>query len=319
MALYTEFTTNYLVPHLGQIRLLELRAHHLDRMYANITVGLRGRSLSPSTIRRIHGVLRSALNTAVKRRLIPYNPAEHIELAPENPKRPKPWTPEQSQAFLQHVAEDRLANLYHLMLVTGMRRGETVGLRWEDVDLDGECLFVIQQITDVNGRSMVSTPKTKRGQRLVPIDAETVAMLRRQRETQNLERAAWGPAWNEAGLIFTREDGRPLRPEYVTRHFQALALKAGLPVIRLHDLRHTNASLALSAGVDLKVVSERLGHFQLAITADLYTHVNRGLGKAAAEQIARALRPASPAVPTASLPQSPKNASQEGGETGENT
>jgi integrase len=135
MALYTEFTTNYLVPHLGQIRLLEVRAHHLDRMYANITVGLRGRPLSPSTIRRIHGVLRSALNTAVKRRLIPYNPAEHIELAPENPKRPKPWTPEQSQAFLQHIAQDRLANLYHLMLVTGMRRGETVGLRWEDVVL----------------------------------------------------------------------------------------------------------------------------------------------------------------------------------------
>ena len=288
-------------------------------MYASITVGRRGRPLSPSTIRRIHGVLRSALNTAVKRRLIPYNPAEHIELAPENPKRPKPWTPEQSQAFLQHVAEDRLANLYHLMLVTGMRRGETVGLRWEDVDLDGECLFVIQQITDVNGRSMVSTPKTKRGQRLVPIDAETVAMLRRQRETQNLERAAWGPAWNEAGLIFTREDGRPLRPEYVTRDFQALALKAGLPVIRLHELRHTNASLALSAGVDLKVVSERLGNSQLAITADLYTHVNRGLGKAAAEQIARALRPASPVVPTASLPQSPENASLEGGETGANT
>jgi len=175
------------------------------------------------------------------------------------------------------------------MLVTGMRRGETVGLRWEDVDLEGECLFVIQQITDVNGRSMVSTPKTKRG----------------QRETQNLERVAWGPAWNEAGLIFTREDGRPLRPEYATRHFQALAEQAGLPVIRLHDLRHTNASLALSAGVDMKLVSERLGHSQMSITADLYTHVSRGLGKAAAEQIARALKPTGGAVPAASLQQSP--------------
>jgi integrase len=111
----------------------------------------------------------------------------------------------------------------------------------------------------------------------------------------------------------------PLRPEYVTRHFQALAEKARLPVIRLHDLRHTNASLALSAGVDLKVVSERLGHSQLAITADLYTHVNRGLGKAAAEQIARALRPNSPAVPSAFLAQGPENASQEGGDTGADT
>jgi len=136
------------------------------------------------------------------------------------------------------------------------------------------------------------------------------------RETQYLERTAWGPAWNEAGLVFTREDGRPLRPEYVTRHFQALAEDAGLPIIRLHDLRHTNASLALDAGVDLKVVSERLGHSQIAITADLYTHVNSGPGRAAAEQIARALRPASPAVPSASLAQSPENASQEGGDTG---
>jgi integrase len=287
MALYTEFTTNYLVPHLGQIRLLELRAHHLDRMYASITVGMRGRPLSPSTIRRIHGVLRSALNTAVKRRLIPYNPAEHIELAPENPKKPKPWNPEQCRIFLERIATDRLANLYHLILITGMRRGESVGLRWQDLDLDRASLSVNQQITDVNGRSMFSTPKTKRGDRVVYLDAETVVMLRRQEETQNLERTAWGPAWNEAGLVFTREDGSALRPEYATRHFQALAQDAGLPVIRLHDLRHTNASLALDAGVDLKVVSERLGHSQIAITADLYTHVNSGPGRAAADQIAR--------------------------------
>jgi integrase len=318
-ALYTEFTSNYLVPHLGKIRLLELRAHHLDRMYASITVGMRGRPLSPSTIRRIHGVLRSALNTAVKRRLIPYNPAEHIELAPENPKKPKPWTPEQCHTFLKHISADRLASLYHLILITGMRRGESVGLRWQDLDLDRASLSVNQQITDVNGRSMVSTPKTKRGERVVYIDAETVAMLRRQRETQYLERTAWGPAWNEAGLVFTREDGSPLRPEYATRHFQALAEDAGLPVIRLHDLRHTNASLALDAGVDLKVVSERLGHSQIAITADLYTHVNSGPGRAAAEQIARALRPTGPAVPSAFLAHSPEIVSQEGGESSAQT
>ncbi len=319
MALYTEFTTNYLVPHLGQIRLLELRAHHLDRMYEHITVGMRGRPLSPSTIRRIHGVLRSALNTAVKRRLIPYNPAEHIELAPENPKKPKPWNPEQCRTFLEHIATDRLANLYHLILITGMRRGESVGLRWEDLDLDRATLSVNQQITDVNGRSMVSTPKTKRGDRVVYLDAETVVMLRRQQETQNLEHTAWGPAWNEAGLVFTREDGSALRPEYATRHFQALAQDAGLPVIRLHDLRHTNASLALDAGVDLKVVSERLGHSQIAITADLYTHVNSGPGRAAADQIARALRRRIPAFPAASLQQMPKTNPQEGGDTDSHT
>jgi Phage integrase, N-terminal SAM-like domain len=136
-ALYGDFIRNYLLPNLGEIRLLELRAQHLDRMYSNIALGRRGRPpLSPSTIRRVHAVLRSALNTAVRRRLIPYSPAEHIELAPENPKRPKPWTLDECQTFLRDIAEDRLANLYDLILFTGMRRGEAIGLRWEDVDLD---------------------------------------------------------------------------------------------------------------------------------------------------------------------------------------
>lgn len=314
VALYRDFTTNYLVPNLGEVRLLELRAHHLDRMYSNIALGRRGKPLSPSTIRRVHAVLRSALNTAVKRRLLPYSPAEHIELAPENPKRPKPWSAAECQTFLRDITNDRLANLYHLILFTGMRRGEAIGLRWEDVDLEGQCLFVVQQITEVNGHSVVGTPKTKRGTRIIPIDDNTIASLRRHREAQEVERVAWGPAWNDAGLVFTREDGRPLRPEYATRHFQALAKTAGLPAIRLHDLRHTNASLALQAGVDMKVVSDRLGHSQMSITADLYTHVNRGLGRAAAEQIALVLSPPSETLPSAFLAQSPENDHQKGDE-----
>ena len=208
--------------------------------------------------------------------------------------------------------------LYHLLLVTGLRRGEAIGLRWEDVDLDSRGLFVVQQITEVNGRPVVGTPKTKRGVRLVPVDSETVALLCRHREGQQLERSAWGPEWDDEGLVFTREDGSPLRPGYVTRHFEKLAQDAGLPPLRLHDLRHANASLALQAGVDLKVVSERLGHSQLAVTADLYTHVHRGLGQDAADRIAAALSPASDpaseagsetgpdAFPAASLPQTPR-------------
>jgi integrase len=314
MSLYRDFTINYLVPHLGQIRLLELRAHHLDRMYANITLGMRGQPLSPSTIRRIHAVLRSALNSAVKRRLIPYSPADHIELAPENPKRPKPWTAEQCQTFLGDIAEDRLANLYHLILFTGMRRGEAIGLRWEDVDLAGACLSVKQQITEVHGRGVVGTPKTKRGTRVIPIDDDTVAILRRHQEMQDVERAAWGTAWNDAGLVFTREDGRALRPEYATRHFQALAQQSGLPAIRLHDLRHTNASLALEAGVEMKVVSDRLGHSQISVTADLYTHVSRRVGNTAAEQIAGVLRTPSQTLPSAFLAQSPEKDPRKSGE-----
>jgi len=298
VASYSDLSNNYLIPHLGHIRLLELQAHHLDRMYAAITIGKRGRPLSPSTIRRIHAVLRSALNSAVKRRLIANNPADYVELAPENPQRPKPWSTAQCVAFLTAAAGDRLVDLYQLMLLSGMRRGEAIGLRWVDVDLDARCLFIVQQITEVRGKAVVGSPKTKRGTRVVPIDDDTVAMLRRHREGQAVERMAWGSAWNEAGLVFTRENGLPLRPEYATRHFQHLAREAGLPPLRLHDLRHTNASLALQAGVDLKVVSDRLGHSQISVTADLYTHVNVAVGRAAADQIAQALHPR-PAEPDA--------------------
>jgi integrase len=190
VALYRGALDHYLIPHLGSIRLMELRAHHLDRFYAAITIGVRGRPLSPSSIRRIHAALRSALNTAVKRRLIPYNPALHIELAAETPTRPKPWSAEQAHTFLRATSDDRLATLYRLMLVTGLRRGEAIGLRWDDVDLDGRCLFVVQQITDVRGRAVIGTPKTKRGTRVVPLDAATVNALRNHRGAQQLEKSA---------------------------------------------------------------------------------------------------------------------------------
>jgi len=239
--------------------------------------------------------------TAVKRRLIPYSPAEHIELAPENSRRPKPWTIAECQAFLARSAEDRLAPLYELILATGLRRGEALGLRWEDVDFDGAALYVIQQIVEVHGRPVVGTPKTKHGSRVVSLDTVTVATLRRHRSVQELERSAWGAAWNETGLVFTREDGCGLRPQHATKHFAALARQLELPVIRVHDLRHTHASVALAAGVDLKVVSERLGHSQISITADLYTHVSRGVSQAAADKIAGAMRGTSNALPAASL------------------
>jgi len=147
----------------------------------------------------------------------------------------------------------------------------------------------------------MGTPKTKHGARVVSLDTVIVASLRRHRSVQDLERSTWGPAWNGAGLVFTREDGRGLRPQHATKHFAVLAGQLGLPVIRVHDLRHTHASVALAAGVDLKVVSERLGHSQISITADLYTHVSRGVSQAAADKIAGAMRGTSNALPAASL------------------
>lgn len=279
----------YLKPHIGHIQLRELRPHHIDRMYSAIALGQRNKPLTASSIRRVHACLRSALNTAARRRLIVHNPATYVELPPENPRRPTPWSATQCRTFIDAIQSDRLAPLYHLLITTGMRRGEAIGLRWNDVDLDRDLLVVSQQITPVRGRSEVGAPKTRKGARLVTLDPATVAVLRAHSEAQAKELAELGIPRREDGFVFIREDATAVMPDYVSKHFIALTKKAGLPRIRLHDLRHSHASMALEAGIDVKVVSERLGHSNTAITSDIYTHVSTAVGRAAALRIGELL------------------------------
>jgi integrase len=165
--------------------------------------------------------------------------------------------------------------LYLLIVVIGMRRGEVVGLRWEDADFDSAYLLVAQQKVDLGTHELlIGPPKTRSGQRTISLDPVTIAVLGRHRNEQSSARRAWGPAWHETGLVFTQEDGSVIRPDFLTRQVRRLVVRAGLPIIRLHDLRHTSASLALQVGVPMKAVSERLGHSSTAITAGLYTHVS---------------------------------------------
>ncbi|HKG50765.1 MAG TPA: site-specific integrase, partial [Actinomycetales bacterium] len=161
-----------------------------------------------------------------------------------------------------------------------------VGLRWEDVHFAGRALTVTQQVVQLGWATEVGEPKTDTGARTVSLDDDTLRVLRRCKETQEAEARAWGAAWTDSGLVFTREDGSGLHPASVTDLFQAVSARAGLPPIRLHDLRHTAAGLALQAGVPMKVVSEQLGHRSLAITADTYTSVLPAVAQAVAEAVA---------------------------------
>ena len=179
--------------------------------------------------------------------------------------------------------------LFHLVGLTGLRRGEAVGLRWADVDVDGRVLRTTQQVVELRGGLVVGQPKTRSGVRAVPLDPGTLEVLAAHRGRQQAERQGWGTAWHDSGLVFRYENGRMLRPEYVTRRFQALARRAGSPVIGFHGLRHTNASLALAAGVPMRLVSDRLGHSSTGITADLYTHVSPAVAGSAAAAIAGAV------------------------------
>jgi integrase len=282
------------------------RSYELDRLLRARTAAPLTRPLTAARIRRVHATLMSALGSAVKRKMIGHNPATHVELAVG--RRPKAvvwtddrvaawrrtgvrppvavWTAQQAGAFLDAAGAHRLYPMFHLIAYRGLRRGEAVGLRWQDLDLDAGVLRITQQVIQLGWATEIGDPKTDSGARTVTLDRRTVEVLRRWREHQVEERRTWGAAWHDTGLLFTREDGSQLHPDTATTVFEQLHRAAGLPPIRLHDLRHTAASLALAAGVPLKVVSEQLGHSSLAITADTYTSVLPAVAQAAAEAVA---------------------------------
>jgi integrase len=167
-----------------------------------------------------------------------------------------------------------------------MRRGEVLGLRWEDVDLEDARASVRQVLTSVNYELGFGEPKTAKGRRVVDLDTTTVAGLRSHRARQAEERLAWGPGYRDLGLVFAREDGSPTHPDALGDVFERITATAGLPRIRLHDLRHTHASLALAGGVHPKVVSERLGHAAVSFTLDVYSHTVPSLQREAADKVA---------------------------------
>ena len=177
--------------------------------------------------------------------------------------------------------------------MTGMRRGEALGLRWDDLDIQDAQLSIRRALVPVNGVAHISEPKTKRGRRTIALDPETLEALKAHAARQADEQHEWDEAWSETGYVFTREDGSPLEPHAVSKSFHALARGAALPRIRLHDLRHSYATLALASGVNPRIVSGRLGHSTVALTLDIYSHVLPQQDQEAAERIADLLRPAS--------------------------
>jgi integrase len=198
----------------------------------------------------------------------------------------KTWSAEQLGAFLTSMRDDRLYPLWHTIAMTGMRRGETIGLRWIDVDLENGRLSVRRALIPMKREVIVSEPKTVKGRRVIALDPATVEVLKGQAARQLEEQSAWDEGWVESGLDFARENGKALDPESVSRYFRQAVKKSLLPMIRLHDLRHTHATLALQAGIHPKVVSERLGHATVSITLDTYSHAIPAMQEQAAALIA---------------------------------
>ena len=173
---------------------------------------------------------------------------------------------------------------------TGMRRGEVLGVRWQDIDFDRRRVAIRQTIISIDYRVEIGEPKTARGRRSVALDSGTVTALRAHRVKQNQLKLMLGEAWQDNDLVFCRDDGTPVHPDRFTQMFDKHVRDSGLPRIRLHDLRHTHATLALAAGIHPKVVSERLGHSTVAFTMDVYSHAIPSMEAEAAETIANLVR-----------------------------
>jgi integrase len=291
---YRRNVEHHLVPRIGGLRLQQLSGDALNVMYAEcIDRGRRdGKGLSPRTVRYLHAIIRRALADAVRWRLVTRNVAEQADPPRQarNHAAVATWTAQQLRAFLEHVREDRLYALWHLLASSGMRRGEVLGLASDSLDLDAGRLAVTRALIAVGYQVEFSEPKTERGRRSVALDPQTVGVLRAHRKRQVAEQLALGPAYQDRGLVFCREDGTPIHPDRASKLFAQHVKAAGLPRIRLHDLRHTHATLALVAGVHPKVVSERLGHSSIAITLDTYSPAIPALQEDAAATVAALLK-----------------------------
>lgn len=290
---YLAAIEHHIAPKLGGIAIGKLTAQLLNRTYQELLADGRcdGQGgLAPATVSNIHVVLRKALADAEDAGLIPRNPASKAK-----PPRPQSqggelryWTPAELREFLRLIEGHRLEAALYLLAMTGARRGEAAGLRWIDVDIPGARITIRQALLNGDGEVYVSSPKSYRG-RTVDLDRATVDKLQEHRERQLRERSeTW--RWEDSGYVFTRKEGSLLNPSTLTRTFRWIVDNSDLPRIRLHDLRHTHASIAVKAGVPIGVVSERLGHASPEFTLHRYAHVMPGMQRDAADTIARAVR-----------------------------
>lgn len=286
-ASYKNDLDRYVVPELGNAALQTLTPPMLTALYAKLLrVGRKdGGGLSPKSVRNVHGVLHKALGDALRWGLVLRNVADAVSPPRQQSPEMKVWSGPQLRAFLDHVRDDRLFAAWLLLATTGMRRGEAVGLRWKDVDLDKGRLRVVQTITQIRSQITIGEPKTSQGRRSIALDEATVAVLRDHRKAMLVERMLVGTDFSDEGLVFHEPDGTRLRPDAVSGRFVRRVNQHGLPRLTLHGLRHTWATLALEQGIHPRVVQERLGHSTIAITLGIYSHVTPTLHDEAAELI----------------------------------
>lgn len=284
---YRRNVERHILPVLGKVAIRRLRDSHLEALYDRLRNPIDGRrALAPKTVLEIHLIIRGALDHALEHEVVGRNVAL-LARVPRPPAvrtpEPQAWTAEQLQAFLRAAAGHRLFPAFWLSAFTGMRRSELLALRWTDIDLNACTVSINRGLVAVGYELHESRGKTANARRRIDLDPTTVSVLAAWRQWQQTEQHVTGIEPSE--FVFTDREGEPVHPHAISQSFERIVARAGLPPIRLHDVRHTHATLLIKAGVPVKVVSERLGHAKPAFTIDTYQHVLPGMQAEAARTI----------------------------------
>jgi integrase len=276
---YESIVKLHISPTLGRLKLRILTPAHVQGLYR----GRLNSGLSPATLRKIHTVLHKALSHAVKWSLIPRNVTEAAAAPRLAPEEMRPLSSEEARSLLEAASNDSLEALYVMAVHTGMRQGELLALKWSDINLEGRTVSVRRTLTREGGRYCIGEPKTKKSRRTIKLTIAATETLRKHLARQIDEMGRLGDLYRDRGLVFTTTTGSTVNPSNIRqRSFKKLLNRAGLPPIRFHDLRHTCATLLLTSNVHPKIVQEMLGHANVAITLDTYSHVIPGIGDQAA-------------------------------------
>jgi integrase len=272
----------YAMPEIGQMGLGDLHPLHLQSLYSAL-MSERIPPISAGTVLNLHLVLTQAFGQAVRWGLLDRSPAAGAQ--PPRPRRPEPAVIDAALASkILGAARGHLLELpIAIALATGMRRGEILGLRWSDLDAEFSVAHVRRTLQAIDPEPVFEDPKTRRSRRAVALPAFLRPYLTHQREEQHRRQESLGASWHEHDLVMDSGDGSPVNPVNLSSAWPKFLKRAGLPHVRFHDLRHAHATLMLVQGVHPKVVSERLGHSNIGITLDTYSHVLPGMQAEAAE------------------------------------
>lgn len=278
---YISFNRCHINPRLGHYRIQKIDHLIIQRFIYDL---VKEASLSPNTIKKIIDMLRAIFKKATSLKLIKENPTLGVTLPRRNYKEMTVWDTEQVEYFIQHSKNNRFYTVYLIALLTGMRKGEILGLRWKDIDFENKIIY-IKQIYDLKAKEFKVGAKTKSGVRSIHVPDILIEQLKKERVIVLKNKLKQGQNFNDYDLVVCTRYGNPLDSASISKYLKAQAIKLGLPTIRFHDLRHTHVTMLIKQNVNVKVISERVGHSSIQITLDKYSHVLPSMQKHVANEL----------------------------------